>query len=198
MKRIFSLILGFLIIFSVYIPVTASSSNPLILNFKIGSSKININNLQKTIQSPFLQNKIVFVPMQNILEAYGAEVIFKAKNKVSLVYRDTEISFTIGSKNYIINEIQKPFTVIPKVVNKVLMVPVEFITTNFGGALSFNNNNKTYTIKLVEDGAITDFSTIIGSINKAKAGNSYFGYSLNIPKGSQLKDSSFNSKDISI
>ena len=31
---------------------------------------------------------------------------------------------------------QRHFTVLPKMVNKVLMVPVEFITTNFGGNLS--------------------------------------------------------------
>ena len=145
-----------------------------------------------------MESKTVFIPLQSILEAYGAEIIFGEKSKVSLVYRDTDISFTIGSKNYINDEISKPFTGLPMLVNKVLMVPVEFITANFGGNLSYNKNNNTYTIKLLDDGAITDFSAVIGNINKAKVRKSYFGWSLNIPKGSQLIDNSFNSKDISI
>ena len=66
----------FLMIFSIYIPVSASS-NPLTINFKIGSSKIFINNVQKVIPKVLFQNKTVFVPLQSILDAYGAEVIFE-------------------------------------------------------------------------------------------------------------------------
>lgn len=197
MRRIFSFILCILIILLIHISASASSGT-LTISFKIGSSKIHINSILKTVESPYMQNKSVFVPLQSFLEAYGGEVSFKEKGKVNLIYRDTDISFTIGNKNYIANEISRPFIVAPKLVHSILMVPVNFLTDNFGGKLSYNKNNKTYSLILEDDGAITDFSTVIGSISKAKVGNSYFGWSISIPKGSQLVNNSFNSKDVSI
>lgn len=197
MRRILAFSLCVLIILSIYIPVSAATT-ALTISYKIGNSNIYVNKLQRKIEKPFLQNAKVFVPLKAFLEAYGAELNFKEKGKVELIYRDTNISFSIGNKTYLINDMSKSFSSAPKLVHNVLMVPVDFITGNFGGKLSYNKKDSTYTILLEDDGAITDFSSVIGSINRGKIGNSYFGWSLTIPKGSQIIENSFNSKDISI
>ncbi|MCX8130685.1 MAG: copper amine oxidase N-terminal domain-containing protein [Clostridia bacterium] len=198
MRRIISFITCIMVVFTFCIPAYAANNDMLIIKFQIGSTKLTINGKVQNTVKPYVSNNTVFVPMRPILEAYGAEINPKTKGNLNLVYRDIVVNITIGSKVYSANDTKKNLPAAPVIVEKEIMVPAQFITDNFGGKLSSDKSKKNYTLILDDDGAIVDFSTVIGSINKPKIGNSYFGWSMNIPKGSQIVSTSFSSKTVSI
>jgi hypothetical protein len=185
-------------IFAAYIPANAVNKDKLEIKFQIGSSKLVINGKDKKITKPYVLNNVVFVPLIPIVEAYGAEINNKGKGKINLVYRDITVDIVTGNKNYTVNDSKRNLTAAPASIKGEIMVPANLITDNFGGKLSYDKSKKSYTLVLDDDGAISDFSAIIGSIGKPRVGNSHFNWTINIPKGSQIVSTSFSSKSVSI
>lgn len=196
-KGLLILILCIALILTIYGPVMATDDK-VSISFKIGGDSMNINGNSVKAERSYRVGNYTLVPLRSILEAFGAEVDWKGDGKITLVYRDTNIDLTIGAKKCIVNGVEKELPVAPAMSNGSTMVPSRFITENFGASVDYDSSSETVSITLADDGAIKDFSIITGGINKTKIGNSYFGWSINIPKGSQLIDNSVTSNKISI
>ena len=199
MKRRLIFIVCVSIMFLLWTPGKAKENYAMEIKFGIGNNKMYVNGTSQVIQSPYVSDKnVVFVPLYPVLEAYGAELNSLGKGKLYLVYRDITVDMTVGVKKYTVNDVKKEFTAVPVMKKNTVMVPVQFIVSNFGGKLIYDKNKKLYSIVLEDDGAISDFSAIIGSIGKPKVGNSYFKWSIKVPNGSQFVNRSFSSRDISM
>ncbi|RCX16855.1 copper amine oxidase-like protein [Anaerobacterium chartisolvens] len=198
MKKIISFAVCLFMLCLCIMPAAAESGDILEIKLQLGSDKLLIDGHTYPCQAPYTKNGVFFVPLRSVMEAYGAEVNFLGKGKVNIVYRDVMLDMLVGSADYSVNGAGKKLSSASEYVNTIAMVPSELVTENFGGRMAVAKDNKSFTFILEDDGAISDFSTVIGSISKPRIGNSYFGWSMSIPKGSQIVSTSFSSRDISV
>ncbi|MCX7746247.1 MAG: copper amine oxidase N-terminal domain-containing protein [Clostridia bacterium] len=201
MKKSMKLVMGLAVFFAVivftYIP-SNSSNDSVDIRMSLGSGKMTVNGSVKIIEKPVLKGSSVYVPMRAVLEAFGAEVNWKGNGKILLLFRDTSIELTLGSKKCEVNQKEEELPAPIFKVNGATMIPIRFISEHFGAKVEYNNGTKSIRVLLEDDGALTDLSFLTDGIGKSKIGNSYFGWSINIPKGSRINHISFNSKNVSI
>jgi len=88
--------------------------------------------------------------------------------------------------------------VAPVVKNNKTMVPLEFISKNFPVIVTSDIKKGIIKIVLEDDGALSNLSFLTGGISSAKLGNSYYGWSINVPSGSRIISNSFKSDKIGI
>jgi len=147
---------------------------------------------------PYKSGGTVFVPLRSVLEAFGAEVMWLGNNRINVVYRNISVDMVIGEKKITVNQEEKELSAAPITVNNLTMVPLQFIEEYFADKVIIDPAIKTVTITLEDDGALSDLSFLTGSISKPRAGNSYFKWSMDIPRGSRISNISFNSKYVLI
>jgi uncharacterized protein (UPF0333 family) len=199
-KRIASLVTSFLIIFYLILPVYAlpDVSNSIIIKVIPGSDFININGTDIACERTFVRNDSLYIPLRLIMESFGAEVNWNGDGKINIVYRDVSADILQGKRECNVNQdvivLQNP----PVVANKTTMVPLELLEKCFGRYITVNKSNNVTSLILEDDGALSDLSFLTGAISKQKAGDSYFRWNINVPKGSVISSSSFNSKYILI
>ena len=207
--RLFSILIMFVMLFAMCIPsyaattattatITTASEDTITIKLTVGSTKLNINGTIIKIEQPYITGKTLYIPLQAVLEAIGADYIVKASNKVAVSYMENSAEITIGSKILLLNGAKATLSVAPVMKNKILMVPVEFMNRFINSGLTVTTKGKETVLKLIDNGALSDLSFLIGGITQPKAGNSYFGWNMNIPKGSRISSESFNSKYVAI
>lgn len=197
MRRLLALAIGLSLTLTLVSPVLANDDK-VSISFKIGSASMTINDNSIKAERSYRDGNYTLVPLRSIMEAFGAEVNWKGDGKITLIYRETTIDLTIGMKSCTVNGVDKELPISPAISNGSTMVPTRFITENFGADVEYNSSSDTVSITLEDDGAIKDFSVITGGISKAKIGNSYFGWSVSVPKGSQLNNTSLTSNKVSL
>jgi hypothetical protein len=197
-RNIISIMICILIVLSAIVPVAASNSEKLEIDMTVGSSIMIANSEKIDIEKPVVFQNTVFVPLNAILRVLGAELNWLGQGKVNIVYRNVEINFEIGKKEYEVNQVKKQFSSAPKLINGKTMIPIQLFNEDFGISYTYDTKSKKIVISQDDDGALSDLSFLIGGISKDKIGNSYFGWSINIPKGSRVSANTFSSKYISI
>lgn len=174
-------------------------SEKIEIKFRPGSSIMEMNGKSiKAAEKPLLSDSAYLVPLDVIVQGFGAEVNYKEQGVINLIYRNVSLDITPGSKKCTLNQIEAELPAAPKIMGKTTMVPFRFITEKFGAVVDFNRKSNTVSAVLEDDGALKDLSFLIDSLNKPKIGNSYYGWSINIPKSSRINEISFNSKYVSI
>ena len=188
--------ISILLILSFSIPVfaEADTSSSVEIRLKAGSNIISINGNSVIAAKPLKAGDILYVPLRTILEAFGAEVNWIGNGKINIIFRNVSVDMTVGERKCTVNQLEKELQASPITINKTTMVPLQFITDYFNISTSYDKQTDFYSIILQDDGALTDLSFLVGSISKPKVGNSYFRWSINIPKGSRISFISFSSK----
>lgn len=73
------------------------------------------------------------VPMRGIFEAFGLNVEWDEVNRIALGQNsETSISFTIGSKKVMVNNVEKSIDVPAQIINGRTMMPLRFVSENMG------------------------------------------------------------------
>ena len=161
-------------------------------------NKISMNGENISGEKACIREGKLYIPLRTVMEAFGAEVNWMGGGKISIVYRDVSVEMTLGDRKCMINREEKALSAAPATMNKTTMVPVEVLEECFGEYITKSEKDGVTSLILEDDGALGDLSFLIGAISKGKIGNSYFGWSINVPKGSKLSSSSFNSKYVMI
>lgn len=174
----------------------AADNDKLTLEFKVDSSSAKTDGVQTKIEAPYKIKNSVMLPLSWFTSSIGAEVINKGSNKFQIIYCDWVIDFTVGSVDYICNKENKKMSTAPVVKNKTVMVPLDLVWGNF--PIAVTTTRGTYKIVLQDDGALKDLSFLTGGITSPAIGNSYFGWSINVPSGSRIISNSFNSNYVSL
>jgi len=168
------------------------------IRLKPGSNNITINGHVIETEQPFSDGTNTFVPLRLISEAFGADILWNENGEITIDYNDTTITMTLGSTKCSVNNVEKEMPAAPVLVGDSTMVPVRFIAESYGANVSYNSSTQEALIRLDNDGSLKSLAFLTGESTAQKVGNSHFGWSINVPKGSQVSNSSFNGKNVII
>ncbi|HHX59394.1 MAG TPA: hypothetical protein GX707_01450 [Epulopiscium sp.] len=100
------------------------------------------------------QNNTNLVPLRTISEELGAKVGFDgASQKITVIYKDSTIVATVGSKNATTNGNNKELQAAPQVIKGTTYVPIRFIGEALGGAVDYQNG----TLKITLDDQVKEW-----------------------------------------
>lgn len=190
------IIISFLI--STMISTYAADEDKLILELNTGSSSAKINGVSSKVQKPYMAGNTFMVPLEWFTTCIGAEVNKSKDNEIKIIFGEFFSEITIGSNSYSSNGETKKLTVAPAVINKVIMVPLDYISGNFPVKVYSDPKKGSVKILLEDDGALSDLSFLTGGISHPKVGNSYYGWSFSVPSGSRIVSNSFKSDKVGI
>ena len=191
-------ILIFICIFTLFIPssyimaqegVIGTDSDINIL-LQLGEDKITINGKTLSIVKPFVANDTTLVPLRVITEAFGAELTWIAETQtVSLQYGETLVQLSIGSKEAYVNNKIQLLLVEPVLEMGTTMVPLRFISENFGAKVKYNDVTK----EIVITGTLIDSMANVFNEDEGMThiGDSHFGWSMKYPTGLVLDHQNF-------
>ena len=168
------------------------------LKLSPGISMLDINGVDISIEKPYYSGKILYIPLRPVLESIGADVLWQGNGKINVIFRDASVDLTVGKTDFFENQTDKKLSAPPVLKDKTVMIPVDMISECFDAVVSENPSDKQTTIILNSDGSLGNLSFLTGSLTKSGIGNSYFGWDMNIPKGSRITVQSFNSKSVEV
>lgn len=125
---------------------TPPASKKIVL--RIGSLLADVNSILSTLDAaPVISNDVTLVPLRFLSEHLGADPEYDAaSNCVNVKYGDKEMTLWVNSRLARVNgeytTIQAPATL----VNNRLLVPIRFISENFGCQVSWDGNTQSVTI----------------------------------------------------
>lgn len=196
MRKIHILFILTLCLLISWTSVMASADTEKIeISFKTGEDSLNINGKEVKVEKPYIVNGITLVPLRVITEAFGSKVDWNGEERsVTLSYKDIVIKLTVDSKETIVNGEKVNIPESPAIVNNTTMVPIRFITENFGAVVEYNNESgeiKVVKELSVNDG-IQDFSEILKKTSSEKVGDSYHKWSILLPENVKLSYRNFS------
>ncbi len=186
-------------VLTAYLPAAAAGSDDILsIELTVGSEIMKANGAVIRVEKPHVSGNTVYLPLDPILECFGAEIVYTSKGTVEIIYREDLIELIPGSSEYYLNLKKKQLVSAVRQGLKGLMVPLELITENFDVRTEYNPANGKIQIIMEDDGALTDLSFLTDSITKPAVGNSYFNWRVNVPSSSRIIDISFNSRYVCI
>ena len=88
------------------------------------------------------------VPIRAIIEGMGGKVDWDEKNKkITLTYYSDKIELTLEKTKAYLNGSSKTLDVAPKSINNRTMLPIRFVSENFGCDVEWDGNTQTITIR---------------------------------------------------
>lgn len=88
------------------------------------------------------------VPIRAIIEGMGGKVDWDGNTqKVTLTYYSDKMELTLGKTRAYLNGSSKTLDVAPRTINDRTMLPIRFISENFGCDVEWDGNTQTVTIK---------------------------------------------------
>ncbi len=177
------------------IETATNEQKEISISFRLGSEMLTINGNQVTVQKPVEINGTTLVPLRVISEAFGAQVDWNgADESVTLTYSDIVIRVWIGKKDCLVGEQQAVLLEAPILQNDTTMVPLRFISENFGADVEYDGATEQVTVvkKVANDNSVKDFAMILKKSTKENVGDSYYGWSMKMPKKYALEYRSFN------
>lgn len=195
MKKL-TIILTIAIIFSTLFSYTYADTNQasttpentnsnVSISFKIGDEILKINGNEVKVIKPYAVNGNTLVPLRVITEAFGADVKWEPKdNSITVSLNDISIKLLLNKTEAVINGQKATMAAAPIALSGTTMVPLRFITENFGAEVSYNNVTKEITVtkEIVSDNSIKDFSAVLNGITKDRVGDSYYKWSIDLPE----------------
>lgn len=137
------------------------------------SVTLNNNNVTFDVP-PVIDNGHILVPMRNICEGLGAEILWDGDTKsITAIKGKKLIRLTINNKTAYQNNIPIELDVPAKIVNGRTMVPIRFISEAFGATVEWDNDKKTVSIDdhtELKQKAVEQVENYFSLLNKAFRG----------------------------
>lgn len=192
-KRVVSF---FMLTVMLLMPITGFSKDKpdILINLSIGKGNMTVNGRAVMIEAPYKRGNDVFVPLRPVLETLGAEVNWSGQGRINVVFRNISVDLKIGSKGMLVNQVEKELSQAPETRGITTMITHKFVEEYFGATIITSQDSSEIKIIQSDDGALSDLSFLVGSISRSRVGDSYYQWSVNIPKGSRIASKSFNSK----
>ena len=132
------------------------------ISFKVGDDTLLINGNKVTVEKPYVVEVenvggVTLVPLRVITEAFGAKVDWEDETqKIFISCENTEIELQIGNIIAKINGRQQALLTAPELPTDYTMVPLRFISENFGAEVSYDDATMAIS---VTKGGIRVFSS---------------------------------------
>lgn len=179
----------------VYAEGSTETGERVEISFKVGDETLKINDKDVTVEKPYVVNGVTLVPLRVITEAFGAEVTWNGSDKsIVLEYNNVLIKLVIGKKDAIVDDKKSLLLEAPVIKNGVTMVPMRFITENFGADVGYDNKTQSITVlkEIANSNSIKDFGLLLKKTNKGKVGDSFQNWSISLPKKLKISYRNFN------
>jgi len=170
------------------------ASDKVEISFKVGDDTLIINATDVKVEKPFVTNGVTLVPLRVLTEAFGAEVNWDSEEQsITLNYNDRIIKLYINKKEVTVDGEQAVLLEAPIINNNITMVPLRFITENFGAEVKYDDKTAQISVtkEIAGDNSIKDYALILKKTTKSKVGDSFYGWSINYPKGLKISDRFF-------
>ena len=185
---------------SLIVPVYAN--NEVEISFNLGASELNINGNKVTVPAPFVLGQgTTMVPLRVITEAFGAKVDWESSSKrITMQYDNSTIVMHINSLTATINGKEVPLSEAPIISEGSTMVPLRFISENFGATVGYNEATKAITVSKGETSASGKDDINIGDLlNVAEheyIGDSSLNWSMKNSPSFKLIDRNFDATEL--
>lgn len=141
MKQLFGIV--FTLTLSVFLTTVCFArleTQTVEISFKVGDSSLIINGEEVTVQTPYVVGEgVTLVPVRVITEAFGAEVDwYDPDKKVTLSTDEKIINLWIGKDFAEVDGKNTALLSAPELTNDITMVPLRFISENFGADVSYD------------------------------------------------------------
>lgn len=151
LKRFSTLIIAFLVfvlsISPAHIQALGSENARVNISFKVGNDVLKINGSDVKVEKPFVTNGVTMVPVRVITEAFGAQVDWNGDEKsITLKYEALMVKLVLGSKIARTSSKEAVLEEAPVIVNEKTMVPLRFISENFGATVNYEDSTKRISI----------------------------------------------------
>ena len=142
MKQIkHSILLGLLFLLGTTVPAFAKD-----VTVQLDGSPLSCRH------APVIENDRVLVPMRDIMEPLGYEVIWNEKDRsITAKDADTTMYLTINNAYATVNNTQVVLDAAPRIIDDVTMVPLRFMADYSGASVSWDQN--AYTVSIQRGGA---------------------------------------------
>lgn len=167
------------------------------IEFCVGDEVLIINGQEVAVEKPYVVGEgVTLVPVRVITEAFGAEVGWIKETKtITLEYPDVSIVLQIGNPTAEINGRAETLLAAPELsAGGFTMVPLRFISENFGAEVGYDNTTKRITVvkETSEEG-----TTVEGAIESKYVCDSYYGWVMENPKDMVMDYRNFDGSYIS-
>jgi len=171
-------------------------TNRIEITFRVGDSLLNINGEYVEVETPYVVDGVTLVPVRVITEAFGADVEWIDYGQwIVLTYRNVVIEMQIDSLHVYVNGQRQGLLFPPQLTNGATMVPLRFITENFGADVFWNHYTDDITVtKDVFDDTLFDIEDVLRRSTMPMAGDSFFGWSLRRTVDMELGFRSFDGR----
>lgn len=193
MRAVMTVVITVLIMNVVVFAEVADNSR-IEIKFTVGDSTLKINDKDVTVETPYVVDGTTLVPLRVITEAFGVDVSWNEETKgITLVYEDVIIKLNIDKTIAYINSQITQLLQAPQLTNGTTMVPLRFVTENFGADVSYDEVTDEITVVKVNiDSIIKDFALILKRTTKEFVGDSYYKWYMPIPKEMNLANRTFD------
>ena len=196
-KRMISIILAIALLASSAAAMAAETDTQTIpqkveMAFQAGDRILNINGTDVEVEPPVIVGEgTTLVPLRVITEAFGAKVEWIGETQtIKLSYPDVNITLQIGNKVATVNDHTEMLDEAPILTEDtwVTMVPLRFISETFGATVGYDNATGMITVTKEAVTGNDDTTTIQGTTDKERTGDSFFNWSIKTPQTLTMVD----------
>jgi hypothetical protein len=125
-----------------------------VIVLQLGNKYMTVNGISQEIDpgrgtTPITVQGRTLVPIRAIIEAMGGTIAWNGtEQKVTLNLNGKSIELWIGSKNTKVNGVNKITDVAPQIIGGRTMLPLRFVTENFGCNVDWDGVTQKVTIKV--------------------------------------------------
>lgn len=178
---------------------TYAAEDKTVIELRAGTTQVSVDgNFYVIAEAPYIIDGTFLVPMEWFADTIGAELTKTSEGSEKVIYGGNTAEISIGQILYTSNNERKTMSVAPQQKNNSTMIPVDFLASNFPVTVTSDIERGTVKIVLDDDGSLSDLSFLTGGISTPKIGNSFYGWSLNVPSGSRVISSSFRSDSVQL
>ncbi|MDI4650421.1 stalk domain-containing protein [Cohnella hashimotonis] len=161
----------------------AATTTQVVIKLKLGSGQMTVDGVASTVQPPFQQKGVTFIPLSVLTKGIGVQLQLTDNKKMTLTHSASlKVVMATGSKTAYVNGVQKTLPAAPVAVKGVMMVPLRAAEL-LGAKITFTASTKEIAIKGPRAAAAGGKGTIDTDAGKSKIGDSYFKWSMNYPTG---------------
>lgn len=193
MKKFLSCLIIFAMLVTGCMPVLASDDK-VEISFCIGDETLIINGTPVTVEKPYAVGEgVTLVPVRVITEAFDAKVDWIGETQsVRLTYPDVDILIQIGNPIAEINGRAETLLAPPEISSGYTMVPLRFISENFGAEVSYDNETQRIIVTKEKS---KETVSIEGAVSNKYIGDSYYGWSMENPMDMPMDYRSFDGSE---
>ncbi|KUO68493.1 MAG: hypothetical protein APF77_01560 [Clostridia bacterium BRH_c25] len=175
--------------------VWADTDGTSTLILKENSEVYELNGKELEFEKPFMKQDTLMSCLDPIIKTMNITFEKSTDGKsITLKYGGSTIVMHIGSKDATVDGIKTTISQAPVSVNGSIMVPLRFVVENFGGEVSVASDTGYITVikETAGDNSIKDFSLLLKKTTKEIVGDSYYNWSMRLPKDVKISYRSFN------